>query len=85
MAGGPSYVPSPNGPPTIYNYVNPRTGEHLVSLLPPGHPEMICLQEGEHIRDTQYGILGEISFSSYPVQFLRRYTQASLQPFSGFP
>ena len=63
MAGGPSYVPSPRGPPTVYNYVNPQTGEHVVSLLPPDHPEMICLQAGEHIRKTQYGILGEISLA----------------------
>lgn len=58
IAGGPSYVPSPGGTPIIYNYVNPRTGEHVVSLLPPQHPEMVCLQAGEHVRHTQFGILG---------------------------
>jgi hypothetical protein len=60
LATGPSYVPSPSTSATVYNYVNPRTGEHVVSLLPPDHPEMICLQAGEHIRETQFGLFGEI-------------------------
>ncbi|PPQ80993.1 hypothetical protein CVT26_003613, partial [Gymnopilus dilepis] len=53
---GPSYVAQPA--PTIYNYVNPVTGEQVASLLPPNHPEMICLQEGRHVPHTQYGLLG---------------------------
>ena len=50
----PTRVPSP----TVYNYTNPRTGERIVSLLPPNHPEMICLQEGMHVPHTKYGLLG---------------------------
>ena len=60
MTAGPSYTPHPlTGSPTVYNYVNPRTGERVVSLLPPDHPEMVCLQGGEHIPHTDFGILGE--------------------------
>ncbi|KAJ3508334.1 hypothetical protein NLJ89_g5813 [Agrocybe chaxingu] len=57
---GPSYTSQPlhTAPPTVYNYVNPITGERVVSLLPPGHPEMICLQAGAHIPHTEYGLLG---------------------------
>ncbi|KAH7888896.1 hypothetical protein F5I97DRAFT_764089 [Phlebopus sp. FC_14] len=44
--------------PTVYHYHNPATGEHLTSLLPPTHPEMICLQEGAHVTQTKFGILG---------------------------
>ncbi|KAF8210555.1 hypothetical protein K438DRAFT_1665750 [Mycena galopus ATCC 62051] len=62
MTPGPSYIPyagsssSPN--PVVYHYNNPITGEHVVSLLPPSHPEMICLQAGEHVPHTNYGLLG---------------------------
>ncbi|OCH92305.1 hypothetical protein OBBRIDRAFT_802688 [Obba rivulosa] len=42
----------------IYNYVNPNTGEHIVSVLPPDHPEMVCLQQGEHVTVTHYGWIG---------------------------
>lgn len=48
MNAGPSYVahagPSFSQNPVVYHYDNPITGEHVVSLLPPNHPEMICLQ-----------------------------------------
>jgi hypothetical protein len=44
--------------PTLYNYVHPITQEHIASLLPPNHPEMICLQQG-HVPQTRYGLLGE--------------------------
>ncbi|KAG1812108.1 uncharacterized protein BJ212DRAFT_1371450 [Suillus subaureus] len=44
--------------PTVYHYQNPLTGERIVSLLPPDHPEMICLQEGQHVNETKFGILG---------------------------
>lgn len=44
--------------PTVYHYQNPNTGEHLASLLPPDHPEMVCLQEGGHVNETKFGILG---------------------------
>lgn len=43
---------------TVYNYVNPQTGEHIVSLLPPDHPQMECLQRGGHSPSTRFGILG---------------------------
>ncbi|KAG8759368.1 hypothetical protein FRC11_002030 [Ceratobasidium sp. 423] len=49
----PSLVPGP----TVYRYHNPQTGEVVSSLLPPDHPEMVCLQQG-HIVQTRYGILG---------------------------
>jgi len=51
----PLYTPTS---PMVYNYVNPSTGQHVASLLPPDHPEMICLQAGSHLPHTQYGILG---------------------------
>ncbi|KAG2135454.1 hypothetical protein DEU56DRAFT_807108 [Suillus clintonianus] len=44
--------------PTIYHYQNPLTGEQIASLLPPNHPEMICLQQGGHTTETKFGILG---------------------------
>ncbi|KIM45500.1 hypothetical protein M413DRAFT_442162 [Hebeloma cylindrosporum] len=44
--------------PTIYNYVNPVTGQHVASLLPPDHPEMVCLQAGSHVPQTRFGLLG---------------------------
>lgn len=43
---------------TVYHYQDPRTGQQISSLLPPDAPAMICLQQGEHIAQTQYGILG---------------------------
>ncbi|KAG8956324.1 hypothetical protein FRC04_004404 [Tulasnella sp. 424] len=52
---GPS---SPSGV-TVYNYQNPRTGHVITSLLPPDHPEMICLQEGQHITHSRFGLTGE--------------------------
>lgn len=48
-------------PTTVYNYVNPQTGEHVASLLPPNHPEMVCLQQGKHLRETKYGLLGVLA------------------------
>ena len=51
----PGLTPSP----VIYNYVNPVTGEQVASLLPPDHPEMICLQAGMHEPQSQFGLLGE--------------------------
>ncbi|KAH9949587.1 hypothetical protein B0H21DRAFT_727511 [Amylocystis lapponica] len=56
--GGPS-LQSPMMPATtVYNYVNPITQEHVVSLLPPNHPQMICLQQGGHVPHTRFGLLG---------------------------
>lgn len=44
---------------TVYNYVNPLSGERVVSLLPPDHPQMVCLQQGGHSSASKFGILGE--------------------------
>ncbi|KAI0630288.1 hypothetical protein C8Q77DRAFT_1063664 [Trametes polyzona] len=43
---------------TVYNYIDPHTGERVVSLLPPDHPQMVCLQEGGHVARSKFGILG---------------------------
>ncbi|CAE6482739.1 unnamed protein product [Rhizoctonia solani] len=53
MIIAPALVPGP----TVFRYHNPHTGEVVSSLLPPDHPEMVCLQQG-HIVKTRYGILG---------------------------
>jgi hypothetical protein len=60
MIAGPSYIPQQQGvfSPTIFHYVNPRTGEHVTSLLPPDNPEMVCLQEGGHLAETKFGLFG---------------------------
>jgi len=47
--------------PNVYRYVNPRTSENITSLLPPDHPEMICLQNG-HLTETKFGLLGMLFF-----------------------
>jgi len=57
-ASGPSHTIPSMPPTTVYNYVNPQTHEHVVSLLPPDHPQMICLQEGAHVPTTRFGLLG---------------------------
>ena len=44
------------GPPPVHQYRGPN-GEILYGLLPPNHPEMICLQQG-HDEKTHYGVLG---------------------------
>ncbi|KAI0930459.1 hypothetical protein AcW1_009138 [Taiwanofungus camphoratus] len=49
---------SPPIPATVYNYVNPVTHEHIVSLLPPDHPQMVCLQQGGHVPRARFGLLG---------------------------
>lgn len=59
MAAGSSYSNQPAGTATVYRYYNPQTNQHVTSLLPPDHPEMICLQAG-HIAQTRYGLVGEI-------------------------
>ncbi|KAL1939865.1 hypothetical protein VTO73DRAFT_9565 [Trametes versicolor] len=43
---------------TVYNYINPHNGERIVSLLPPDHPQMVCLQQGGHVARSKFGILG---------------------------
>jgi hypothetical protein len=47
---------------TVYYYQDPRTGQRVASLLPPDHPQMVCLQAGEHIPETRYGFLGALCF-----------------------
>jgi len=72
MQQPPSLVPGPSsysvhpgttiGPsPTLYHYRHPVTQEMVVSLLPPDHPDMICLQTGEHDTQTHFGILGVLA------------------------
>lgn len=70
IVAGPS-IPTP-GIPTmpqtrVYHYINPTNGNHITSLLPPEHPEMVCLQRGSHVEETKYGFLGEFCF---PLHFL---------------
>jgi hypothetical protein len=51
----------PSIPPTmVYNYVHPVTHDVVTSLLPPDHPQMVCLQQG-HVPHTRYGLLGKSS------------------------
>ena len=65
VVAGPS-VPNPGiptmPPARVYHYVNQINGNHITSLLPPDHPEMVCLQRGSHDEETKYGFLGEFCF-----------------------
>ncbi|PIL36121.1 hypothetical protein GSI_01781 [Ganoderma sinense ZZ0214-1] len=54
----PPHAASGHPATVVYNYVNPRTGERVVSLLPPDHPQMVCLQQGGHVTASKFGILG---------------------------
>ena len=67
----PSYTPQQSmfNSPNVYHYVNPRTNEHVTSLLPPDHPEMICLQGG-HLTETKFGLLGMLFFNRYRYEIL---------------
>ncbi|KAI0093037.1 hypothetical protein BDY19DRAFT_921678 [Irpex rosettiformis] len=57
-ASGPPPTNFPSMPATtVYNYRNPMTGDIVCSLLPPDHPQMICLQQG-HVLQTKFGMLG---------------------------
>ena len=65
LASGPSimYGATATGPQTtVFYYQDPRTGQRIASLLPPDHPQMVCLQAGEHVRETRYGFLGALCF-----------------------
>ena len=42
---------------TVYHYVHPVTQQRITSLLPPDHPEMVCLQQG-HERRSSFGLVG---------------------------
>ena len=59
----------------VYHYINPANGNHISSLLPPDHPEMVCLQEGSHVEETKFGLLGALSlfFSSFFSLFVERF------------
>jgi hypothetical protein len=64
LAGGPQVIyGATSSEPTVYYYQDPRTGQRVASLLPPDHPQMVCLQTGTHIPDTRYGCLGAWRFS----------------------
>jgi hypothetical protein len=43
---------------TVYHYQDPHTGLTVASLLPPDHPQMVCLQAGQHVPESRYGFLG---------------------------
>ena len=63
LAGGPQVVyGATSSEPTVYYYQDPRTGQRVASLLPPDHPQMVCLQTGTHVPDTRYGCLGASFF-----------------------
>ncbi|KII92621.1 hypothetical protein PLICRDRAFT_50984 [Plicaturopsis crispa FD-325 SS-3] len=53
-----SRPPGPQTTPTVYFYTHPVTREQVTSLLPPDHPEMVCLQRGSHDPQTSFGFLG---------------------------
>jgi hypothetical protein len=57
IIAGPSVPTMPQS--RVYHYVNPNNGNHITSLLPPDHPEMVCLQQGSHVEETKFGFLGE--------------------------
>ncbi|KAN0109742.1 hypothetical protein V8E52_008989 [Russula decolorans] len=64
LASGPSITygaTAPEPQATVYYYQDPRTGQRVASLLPPDHPQMVCLQAGEHVHETRYGFLGVIA------------------------
>jgi hypothetical protein len=64
LASGPSVMygaTAPGPQATVYYYQDPRTGQRVASLLPPDHPQMVCLQAGEHVPETRYGFLGVIA------------------------
>ena len=47
---------------TVYHYQDPRTGQTIASLLPPDHPQMVCLQAGQHVPESRYGFIGAFFF-----------------------
>ncbi|KAH9957332.1 hypothetical protein BC827DRAFT_1371278 [Russula dissimulans] len=59
----------------VYHYQDPRTGLWVASLLPPDHPQMVCLQTGAHVPETRYGCLGASHFS-YSLLTVSRLTFA---------
>lgn len=57
---GATATAAPGPQATVYYYQDPRTGQRVASLLPPDHPQMVCLQAGEHVPETRYGFLGAL-------------------------
>ncbi|KAH7108349.1 hypothetical protein BKA62DRAFT_753062 [Auriculariales sp. MPI-PUGE-AT-0066] len=59
MIAGPVAGPvnGSSAPPVVYYYQDPATGNRIATLLPPDHPEMLCLQYG-HTTKTHFGVLG---------------------------
>jgi hypothetical protein len=57
---------APGPQTTVYYYQDPHTGQRVASLLPPDHPQMVCLQAGEHVPETRYGFLGALYFHVLP-------------------
>ncbi|KAH8118943.1 hypothetical protein DFH11DRAFT_1562033 [Phellopilus nigrolimitatus] len=57
------YVPGPSMTPggMVYHYQNPTTGHIISTVLPPDHPEMLCMREGRHVRSTRFGLLGVLA------------------------
>jgi hypothetical protein len=53
----PAPLMSPGGT-RVYRYQHPVTGDVITSLLPPDHPQMVCLQEGRHMGSTSFGLIG---------------------------
>jgi len=47
--------------PMVYHYQDQRTGQPFASLLPPDHPQMVCLQAGQHVPESRYGFLGVLA------------------------
>ncbi|KAF8267675.1 hypothetical protein EI94DRAFT_1771822 [Lactarius quietus] len=45
----------------VYRYHDPRTGQTVASLLPPDHPQMVCLQAGQHVPESRFGFLGVLA------------------------
>ena len=50
---------------TVYHYQDPRTGQTIASLLPPDHPQMVCLQAGQHVPESRYGFIGAFFFAMH--------------------
>ena len=48
-------------PPRIYQYSNLLSDEQVASL-PPGHPQMACVQAGMHDLHTTFGLLGAFPY-----------------------
>jgi hypothetical protein len=55
---------------TVYHYQDPHTGLTVASLLPPDHPQMVCLQAGQHVPESRYGFLGALLCGMLEKKFL---------------